>query len=876
MNQPSPFPPKLALALLKWFCRDALFEEISGDLYEEYQHNAQDRSQFLAKAVYWWQVLSFFRPFASKRLFHLIPTTNMMIVHYTKVAWRSMLRQGAFSLINLSGLAVGLAVALLIALWVHEELSFNTYHAHYDRLVQVLTHAQYEGEWGTNNVHTAGLGLALGSEYDAIFEAVARVRRPSEQVLGYKELKFTETGQFVEAALPGMLSLQMVFGSYEGLEDKYTLLISESLSQKFFGDANPTGKALSFNGSDGFTIAGVYQDLPTNSRFHGTKFMLSLELLFSFMDTEQDDWSNYFLETYALLHAGISADEASEAIADVYHGHRSEEEIARQQPETFCLPMTDWHLKGKFENKVQVASPAQRYVWFYTLTGIFVLLLACINFMNLSTARSERRAKEVGVRKAIGSVRRQLISQFMGEAALMTFLAMVLAVVLVLVVLPSFNQLSAKDIQFPWANSAFWRAAVGIALLTTLLAGSFPAFFLSGFQPAKVLKGTFKSAKSVAWGRRGLVIVQFAVSMALFVATLVVYQQVQYARNRPAGYDQDGLVVMEVRVGEQIRGFDAIRNAWIQSGAVTDVGRSSYSITDTRGWNSSFDWEGRPVGYNPAFNTITVDPEFGTTIGWQVLQGRDFDPQRETDKQGLVINQAAADLLGLENPVGESITWSPDFFDVPRTYTILGVVGDLIKGSPYDETLPTIHFLEFDFLSWINIRLNTTMPLQECLTLMEREFKKHVSSIPFEVTFASDIYARKFEEERSIGTMAGVFSGLTLFISCLGLFGLAAYSAQRRTKELGIRKVLGASVWSLWGSMSKEFVMLVLVSGVIGLPLAAWGLNQWLRQYAYHGGIDWWVWIVAPLAALVIAMATVTSQSLRAARINPVTSLRSE
>ncbi|MEL6535079.1 MAG: FtsX-like permease family protein [Bacteroidota bacterium] len=871
---PLPQPPQLPYRFLAWYCKDELLEEIEGDLYQEYQ-DRHERSRLLANSLYLWQVITFFRPFALKRWSDLIPN-NMMLKHYTKVAWRVTLRNRGYAAINIGGLAVGMAVALLIGLWIHSEFTFNQYHATYPKLTQVMSHSYQNGELYTSDGHTVGLGTALRDNYSSHLDGVASVRRPSNMIIGLDETQILETGQFVGVELPRMLALKMKSGSYRDFGGKSTILLSESTAQKLFGEKDPTGQSMVFNGDWDVSVLGVYEDLPKQSTFHGIGFMVPLPILLDLYGTDEYAWDNYFLECYALLKPDRNAAEVSELIEDVSLPYLTPEAAAERQPRIFLEPMANWHLYSAFEGGHRITSSRMRFVYLYGLIGLFVLILACINFMNLSTARSEKRAKEVGIRKTIGSVRRQLIHQFLSESILISVLALILAIFLAAVSLPWFNRIADKEMVMLWQEPYFWLALVGFAIGTSLLAGSYPALFLSSFQPIRVLKGAYRTARSAVISRKALVVTQFAISILLFVGTLVVYQQIQFAKMRPAGYNYDDLVMIRMRSSEMYQNYQVMEEEWLASGAVIGVARSSYSVADTRGWNHEFDWEGRPPGYDPSFNTITVDPEYGQTVGWEIIAGRDFDPNREGDRQGVILNESAAELIGLEDPIGQVLTWSPNFFDEPGQYTILGVATDMVKGSPFEETFPSIIFLSFDNKSWINLRLNPQRPTQENIAAIEAVFEEYVSKIPFNYEFVDEVYKAKFADEERIGELSAVFAGLAIFISCLGLLGLASYMAEQRTKEIGIRKVLGATVGQLWGRLSRDFLLLVLLAGLFALPLSYYCLNLWLQEFEYRTDIPLWVLGIALAGALVVTLFTVSLHSLRAARANPIRSLRSE
>jgi ABC-type antimicrobial peptide transport system permease subunit len=493
--------------------------------------------------------------------------------------------------------------------------------------------------------------------------------------------------------------------------------------------------------------------------------------------------------------------------------------------------------------------------------------------MNLSTARSEQRAKEVGIRKSIGSLRSQLVQQFYGESFLVAAIAFVAAFLFVQLSLPWFNAVADKKISMPWTNGAFWTGCISFVVLTGFLAGSYPALYLSSFKPVKVLKGTFKAGRFAALPRKVLVVVQFTASITLIIGTIVVYQQIQFAKNRPVGYSREGLIGLRTASPEFRGKYHVLRNELKKTGAVEEIAEANYSITDTRGWNGGFSW--KDIKYEPSFNTIFVTHEYGKTIGWEFTDGRDFSREFASDSAGIVINESALKILGIKNPVGEYLNWAPGWTD-QGTYKILGVVKDMVKGSPYEPTDPSIIFLSGNDMQWLYVRMDPNVSPHEALPKIEKVFSQLIPSAPFDYTFADEDYAAKFRGEERIGKLATVFSTLAILISCLGLFGLAAFTAEQRTKEIGIRKVLGASVAHLWQMLSKDFVVLVVISCAIAVPIAFSFMNNWLEQYQYRTTISWSVFAATGIGALIVTLLTVSFQAIKAALMNPVNSLRSE
>ncbi len=799
-----------------------------------------------------------------------------MFKNYLKIALRNLKKNKGYSFINICGLGLGMTVAMLIGLWVHDELSFNKYHENYSHIAQVYRNNIWQGNIETNTATVTGLGTHLKETYGEYFENITMVRaRIEERVVASGEKKFTQSGYFVQPGFPDMFTLKMVSGTRVGLQDMKSILLSESLAKKLFGDVDPVNQVIKMDARWDLKVTGVYEDLPKSSTFNVATYFVPLDL---YLDgwSHLNVWDNYNMYLYVQIHPGVDFERVSAIIKDAMKPFVIVEyNASAASAEIFLLPMSRWHLHSQFENGVNVMSDNLKFVWLYGIIGVFVLILACINFMNLSTARSEKRAREIGIRKTIGSMRRQLVIQFLSESFLVTIFAFVLALSLVQLVLPWFNEVAGKELSILWTNSGFWLGSFAFIVFTTLLAGGYPAFYLSSFNPVKAVKGNFRPGRSAALPRKVLVVKQFTISIALIIGTMIVYQQIQHVKQRPVGYTREGLLQLRPRSPEYWGKYHSLRDELKKTGVVYEVAEANYSVTNTLGWNPFFDWKGRDPDFNPSFNTIRVTHEYGKTVGLQFIDGRDFSRELSTDLSGLLINESALKLMGLENPVGEIISWDPPHQPFAY-YQILGVVKDMVKGSPFEATYPSIIFLSEDDLNWLYIRINPQVSVSEALPKIREAFNRIVPSAPFDYEFVDDVYAAKFQAEERIGKLAGFFATLAIFISCLGLFGLASFVAEQRTKEIGIRKVVGASVTNIWYMLSKDFILLVIFSCVAAIPIAYYFLNGWLQKYEYRMEISWWIFIGAGVGALLIAMLTVSFQAVRAATANPVESLRYE
>jgi putative ABC transport system permease protein len=866
-------PPQRSLKFLRWFCREDYLDEIEGDLLEIYKKQ-YETSPRKAKWKFAWSVVKYLRPEFIKSFRSYQPNAYGMYKSYFKIGWRNLLRNKGYSFINIGGLALGMTVAMLIGLWIYDELSFNKYHQNYDSIGKVYRNSLRQGDVGSNPVHPTGLGTLLKSEYSSNFKHVVLVRqRIEERVLKSGDNKFTQHGYFMQPEGVEMFSLRMIHGTRKGLDDMKSILLSESTAKKIFGDRDPINQIITMDAKWDLNVTGVFEDLPKNSEFNEASYFAPLDLYLEGW-ANLNVWDNFNMNIYVLLQPGGDAAKVSAVIKDAMLPH-VDEERAKSKPELVILPMSKWHLFSQFKNGVPITSERLNFIWFYGIIGAFVLLLACINFMNLSTARSEKRAKEVGIRKSIGSYRSQLVYQFFSESMLVAFLSFVLSFALVTVALPGFNNIADKTIAMPWNEPMFWIGTIAFTLLTGVLAGSYPALYLSSFNPVKVLKGTFKAGRFSSLPRKALVVVQFTVSISLIAGTVIVYQQIQFAKNRPVGYAREGLISLHSRSPELKGKYEVLRNELKKTGAVEEMAESNYSITSTLGWNGGFEWKGQqPDSKDLTFNINRVTPEYGKTIGWDFIAGRDFSRELTSDRSGVVLNKSAVMLMGLENPVGEILTLNRG--DEHKTFSILGVISDMVKGSPFEPTDPGLFFLTESDEEWIYIRLNPNLSTHEALPKIEAAFTQLITTAPFDYKFADEEYSAKFRSEERVGTLASIFSSLAILISCSGLFGLASFVAEQRTKEIGIRKVMGASVISLWQMLSKDFVVLVIIACVVAIPMAYHFLEQWLQQYEYRTQISWWVFALTGTSAVFITLLTVSFQAIKAALMNPVKSLRSE
>ncbi|MEM9934299.1 MAG: FtsX-like permease family protein [Bacteroidota bacterium] len=791
-----------------------------------------------------------------------------MLRNYLVIAYRNLINQKWFSVINVMGLAIGLAVAILIGLWVHDELSYNTYHDNYDRLARVMMNAKAGGEVNTNVGVALPLKVALEEEYGEDFTYLAAGSWNWPHKLSYGDTHISEEGMAVQSHFPEMLSLELLSGSYEeALKEPNTIMLKESLAKALFGEEDAYGKILTYDNDTDLKVTAVYKDLPDNSSLKETDFLTTWALYEnqnSWVIDARTNWENNSFQIFAQIAPNTSFEDVSEKIKDI-----KKEFVPIIEPELFLFPMSKWHLYSDFEDGQNIGGRI-KYVWLFGLTGIFVLLLACINFMNLSTARSEKRVREVGIRKSVGSLRTQLVGQFLSESLLVSFLAAVISLVLIQLAIPFFNELADKEFSLPLTNPFFWLVVISFTVLTGLLAGSYPAFYLSSFHPLQALKGGLKVGKWATIPREALVVFQFVISIALIVGTLVVFQQINHAKERTVGYDREGLI--HFMTNNQLSGkFDVLRTELLRTGYVEEAAVSMSPVTGVWSNASDISWEGKRPDEVVTFARITCSPEYGKTVGWNILEGRDFSREFATDSSALIFNEKAASIIGGgESIVGNTVKWGGDDMNV------IGVSENMLMGSPWQPVQPAVFVLSDVWVNVHTVRMKTGAPVAKALEAVEEVFATLSPNTPFDYTFTDEAFGRKFVAEERIKNLARIFAFLAIFISCMGLFGLSSYLAEQRTKEIGIRKVLGATVKHLWALQSRNFMKLVLISCLIAIPVAWYYLESWLKGYEYRVSLEWEVFLIASLLALGLTLITVSIQSVKAATANPVDSLRSE
>ncbi|HTQ65371.1 MAG TPA: ABC transporter permease [Puia sp.] len=794
-----------------------------------------------------------------------------MLKNYFTVAWRNILKNKIYAAINIAGLASGMAVAMIIGLWIYDEVSANKNFENYGTLYQVMMHQTFDGKRYSQQALPFPMGEELKNKYPD-FKGVAMCDWGQYHSLIYGDKKISKYGHFIGEDAVNMFSLKILEGDKNPLHEPYSIVLTDETAKILFGKENPIGKMVKLDNQTNLKVTAVVNKQPKNSSLsydYLIPFQLQ-ETIYSWIKLyHKTNWGNNSWQVFVQLNNNADPKSVNAKVKDVVISHFTDENTLKHIiPEVFIHPMSKWRLYSDFENGKNTGGFI-KYVRMFGILGLIVLLIACINFMNLSTARSEKRAKEVGIRKAVGSGRNQLISQFLSESMLISALAFLLALGIVIISLPYFNRLTNKEMTLQVSNPVFWMIMIAFTIITGLLAGSYPAFYLSSFNPVRTLKGNLKLGRGSSLPRKILVVVQFASSVMLMIGTIVVYRQIQYGKNRPIGFNNKGLITVywSDDIGKH---FDAMREELLSSGAAVSVCQSNSPPSDIYSNNNGWEWKNsQPVDKSSVFSTITTTYDYTKTMGIKMIEGRDFS-RDFADSNSVILNQAAAKRMGFQSPVGERLKWN----DKPMT--VIGLIPDIQMESPYRAISPLTIVFNKDWVGCVDVRMNPDMSASKAIALIKPIFEKYNPAFPFEYKFADEEYARKFNYEELVGNLAAIIAILAIFISCLGLFGLASFTAEQRVKEIGVRKVLGASVFNLWGLLSRDFVILVLISCAIAIPIAWYYMEAWLKNYEFKTSIGIGIFIVVVALSIAITLITVSFQAIKAALANPVKSLRTE
>ncbi|AXY73779.1 ABC transporter permease [Paraflavitalea soli] len=788
-----------------------------------------------------------------------------MFSYFIKTTLRNLWRNKTYSTLNILGLAIGIACAGLIFLWMEDEVNYDQVNVKKDRIYRLLENQTYDGKVRTFWSTPGPLAEAIKAEIPGI-DNTCRVSGSKPTLFSLGDKAIYERGGYADQSIFSLFTWQFVQGNAkEAFNQLYSVVISEKMAEQFFGKSvNAIGKTIRFDNKQDYVVSGVVKDLPANSTLQ-MDWIAPFEIFFKENTERLTAWGNNSLSTYVELSPQADIAKVNQLLAG---------SIKKRLPETsttpFLFSMNDWRLRDQYEDGRQAGGRIQ-FVRMFTIIAWIILFIACINFMNLSTARSEKRAREVGVRKVLGAGKRRLIIRFIGESILMALLAVIIGLIIIAMALPAFNVLVEKQLTPGLDNPLHLGALLIIALLCGLVAGSYPALYLSSFNPVFVFKGIRIKGGSASFIRKGLVVTQFTVSIVLIISTIIIYQQVQHVKNRDIGYDRNNLLALDVR-GNMAKNFSVIKDDLVKTGAVENAALNSYNVMDIGNNSSNFTWQGKDPNASILVSARGVSPEFIATTGMKIAEGRDFQSNAIGDSANILITETFAKMLGEGSAVGKTVT----FLSSGDAMHVVGVVKDFIYGDMYAKSDPVMFFLNNDIARTLYIRLRSNSNVEASVAKIGTVMKKDNPGYPFEYKFVDDQFNDRFKSEALIGKLSRVFAVLAIIISCLGLFGLAAYTAERRTREIGIRKVLGASVTGITHLLSKEFLQLVLLSALISFPLAWWAMDQWLQSYSYRVSIQWWVFLVAGGLAMLIALMTISLQSIKAALMNPVKSLRSE
>jgi putative ABC transport system permease protein len=784
-----------------------------------------------------------------------------ILSNYFKVIYRNLYRFKSFSAINITGLAIGMASAILIILHIQNQFSFDQFQERKDRIYMVLDRVNINNKieiYGTPSVLTP----ELQANYPQV-EQVTRLNGTGPIVLSANEKQFEVKGMMVDPAYLKIFSFPLLRGNPDNaLNSPRSLVLTESFAKKLFADGDAMGKTIRVDSNSNFIVTGILKDLPVN-----TEFQYEYLLPYSYMKEvgwENRSWDLNDCLTIVLLKSGVTEKMANERLRDVIKSH-----VPGQKKEVFLHPITKWRLWSKFENGVIVGGDIDS-VRMFSLLAAFILLIACINYMNLSTARSVKRGKEVGIRKVVGAGRFSIILRFLGESVMISFFSVIVCLVFVQLGIKGFNWLTWNELTVPYRNPYFWMGMIGFALFTGLIAGSYPAFYLSTFRPISVLKGGFKTTHNLVSVRKILVVLQFSFAITFIICTIIIYKQISYGSKRDPGYKRDHLAFVYVK-GAMNKKYELIKNDLLKSAAVTSVTRSNSPICYTWRGDDAYAWKGSNPDKKFWIAEFQIDNDFIETMGLKIISGRTINTNMYPgDSASVVLNESAVKLMGFKDPIGQIIRKDKS------SWTVVGVIKDFVSNSPFYNTDPMVLQGPKNNFGAISFRLNSRNGLSKNMQTAESIFKKYIPDYPIFSVYVDEADTKKLEDERRTGIQAALFGGLAILISCLGLFALAAYTAESRIKEIGIRKVLGASVSGITLLLSKDFIKLVALSYLIASPVAWWMMHSWLQNYTYRVNIGWLVFVVTGTLSLSIAVLTVSYQAIKAALSNPVVSLRAE
>ena len=791
--------------------------------------------------------------------------------NFFKNTFRNLWKNKGYSFLNIFGLAIGIACSGVIFLWVKDEVSYDNFNAKKDRLYYVRENQAYDSYTATFGSTPGLLGPAIHDEIPGIANTCRTSEEQSTLLFSIGDRSVYASGKYAEASLFRMFTLPFAEGNAESaFKELYSIVITQATAKKLFGnDRSVIGKTVRVDNKQDYRVTGILKDIPQNSSLQ-FEWVSPFKIYFD-KSPWLRDWGSNSLSTYVELKPGADPALVNKQLYNFIQ-KREPSSIARP----FLWSMNDWHLYNDFENGKPTGGGRIEYVHLFSIIAWIILLIACINFMNLSTARSEKRAREVGVRKVLGAGKKRLVIQFIGEALLMSVVAAAAAVIIISLFLPSFNTLVQKQLSLGLTNLSNLSALLLITLICGLIAGSYPSLYLSSFNPVFVLKGIQLKSGSAAFIRKGLVVLQFTISIVLIISTIIIYQQIQHVKNRQLGFNKNNLLATDV-VGDIAKNYLSVKGDLLGTGIIENVALSDHPTIYGGNNTWSLTWQGKDAGARILISTRNVTPEFMKTSGIQLIAGRDFEPgdSMQGKRLNVLITRSFEKLMGKGTAIGRILRYEGDTSNT--TATVVGVVNDYVYGNMYGKPDPVLFVCTApEHTSVMYLRIKPRVPTDQALAKIEKIMKKDNPAYPFNYIFVDDQFNAMFISETLIGKLSRVFAALAVIISCLGLFGLAAYTAERRTKEIGIRKVLGASISGVATLLSKDFMKLVSVSCILAFPIAWWMMHNWLQGYQYRITISWWIFLAAGLLAIVIALVTISFQAIKAAIANPVKSLRTE
>ncbi|MBE7177999.1 MAG: ABC transporter permease [Mucilaginibacter polytrichastri] len=785
-----------------------------------------------------------------------------MLKNYLKIAWRNLLRNRVFSLINVAGLAIGMAAFILIGTWIADELQYDRFHENGPTLYKVYNRIKGADNTSVFDITSGPLAKSLKTEFPEVKYA-SRIYWSIDHLFSFGDKSLKAKGNEVDKDFLKMFSFPLIKGNKEhALDQVRGIILTETLARKLFGDEDPINKLVKLDTRDSYTVTGVMKDLPGNTTFD-FEYLTSLEA--NQANYGGAEWGNNTFYTYVQLQPNASAEKVNRKIRDQIRRH-----VTDANMEIFLYPISKWHLYSRFENGEAVGGKIE-IVRLLLIVASLILGIACINFMNLSTAQGQKRAREVGVRKVIGASKASLIRQFLAESVLIAFFAGILALLVVQCCLPYFNEFTGKKMHIAYGQPLFWLAAISCILITGLLAGSYPAFFLSAFRPVTVLKGKFLVVKQAVNPRKALVVIQFCIAIVLIICTLVIVRQIRHVQDRDTGYSINNLVEVPVE-GDIEKNYDLIKQELLSKGVITAMSRTGWSVTLDAAQSAGYSWAGMDESMKKrSYSRFVTTGDFVKTMGLKLVEGRDIDIDRYPgDTASMLLNTTALREMNIKDPVGKTIDWNG------QKITIVGVFRDFIIGSPYEHVNAMLLMSRKSWMLNTVLRFNPANGMAKNMRIAGEVFKKYNPSYPFTYNFVDQEYAKKFSDQQQTASLAGLFAGLTIFISCMGLFGLAMHTAANRIKEIGVRKVLGASVLSITNMLTSEFVLLVVIAIFIAVPVSWYLMHKWLLDFTYRITLGFSPFLLAGCMAVLIAVFTISFQAVKAALANPVKSLRSE